>query len=396
MLQTLRPLPPDPILGLIGAYDRDRHPSKVDLGAGVYRDASGTTPILRAVRAAERQLLTAETTKSYVSPPGDQRFLDGLASLVFGGGHPALRDGRVGAVQTPGGCGALRLGAELIARVDPDARLWVPTPTWGNHVPLLGDVGLAITAYPYYDSARHTLDDGPMLEALAALGPSDVVVLHGCCHNPCGADLARQHWEAIADLATDRGFTPFVDLAYHGLGDGLDDDAYGVRVLAERCPDLLVAYSCSKNFGLYRERTGMIGVVTATAATTTAAGSQLNAIARGIWSMPPAHGAAIAGLVLDDADLRADWEDELGAMRSRLSRLRQRLADALRDRGIDGDHVARERGLFSVLDVTPEQAQALRTDHSVYLLDSGRINVAGISDENVGHVADALVAVTAR
>lgn len=393
MLDTVRPLPPDAILGLIGAYQRDPNPDKIDLGAGVYRNSAGETPIIAAVRTAEERLLASERTKSYVAPPGDPAFIVGVTRELFGADHPVLAEERVGAVQSVGGCGALRLGAELINRLRPGTPTWVSTPTWPNHEPLLGDAGLKIHAYPYYDHDAHAVDGGAMLAALAALGRDEVVVLHGCCHNPCGADLTRQQWDAVADLALERGFTPFVDIAYHGLGDGLDEDAYGVRTLAERLPELLVAYSCSKNFGLYRERAGLICAVTSTADTSAAARSQLNSIARGIYSMPPAHGAAIVGHILSDDELTASWRSELADMRERLLGVRRLFADQMAQRGADFGFIADERGLFSFLGISPAQVERLRDDHSVYLVGSSRINVAGITEANVDRLADALAAV---
>ena len=393
MLDAVRPLPPDAILGLIGAYQRDPNPDKIDLGAGVYRDSAGRTPIIAAVRTAEQRLLASEQTKSYVAPPGDPAFIAGVTRELFGLDHPVLTDARVGTVQAPGGCGALRLGAELINRLRPGTPMWVSTPTWPNHEPLLGDAGLKIHAYPYYDHDLHAVDGDAMLATLATLGADDVVLLHGCCHNPSGADLTRQQWDAVADLALDRGFTPFIDIAYHGLGDGLDEDAYGVRTLAARLPQLLISYSCSKNFGLYRERAGLVCAVTPTAETAAAARSQLNSIARGIYSMPPAHGAAIVGLILGDEELTASWHAELADMRDRLLRVRRLFADRMTDRCADFRFIADERGLFSFLGISPVQVERLRDDHSVYLVGSSRINVAGITDANVDRLADALAAV---
>jgi aspartate aminotransferase len=393
MLEAVRPLPPDPILRLIGDYLRDPDPDKIDLGAGVYRDADGATPVLAAVAEAERRHVAAQTTKSYIAPPGHVPFIDGVTTLLFGRDHPVLVDGRVAAVQSPGGCGALRLAAELLERVRAGTPLWVSTPTWANHEPLLGDAGCRIRPYPYYDHAAHTIDFEAMQAALARLGPGDVVLLHGCCHNPCGADLTHAQWDAVAELALMRGFTPFIDLAYHGLGEGLDHDAYGVRLFAERLPELLVAYSCSKNFGLYRERAGLVCAVTPTAQAATAATSQLNAIARGIYSMPPAHGAAIVGAILDDAELTASWEAELATMRERLLDVRRLFADRMAERGADFGFIARERGMFSFLGLDPAQVERLRAEHSVYLMGSSRINVAGITAANVERLADALISV---
>ncbi len=393
MLEAVRPLPPDPILGLISAYQRDPNPDKIDLGAGVYRDRAGATPVFGAVAAAQRRVLDAQTTKAYVAPPGDPAFIAGVTRLLFGADHPAPAERRVGAVQSPGGCGALRLAAELLERLHAGTPMWVSTPTWPNHEPLLGDAGCRIDRYPYYDHDAHAIDFDAMHAALALRGPGDVVLLHGCCHNPCGADLTHAQWDALADLALERGFTPFIDLAYHGLGDGLTDDAYGVRLFAERLPELLVAYSCSKNFGLYRERAGLVCAVTPTAEAAAAATSQLNSIARGIYSMPPAHGAAIVGTILGDVQLTADWETELASMRERLLGVRALFAARMADRGADFGFIADERGMFSFLGITPAQVEQLRDEHSVYLVGSSRINVAGITEGNVDRLADALVSV---
>lgn len=396
MLDAVRPLPPDPILGLIGAYHLDPNPDKVDLGVGVYRDARGRTPIFAAVRSAQERLLATEETKSYVAPPGDPAFTREVPRLLFGADHAALRDGRVAAVQSPGGCGALRLGAELIQRLRPAAPLWVSTPTWGNHEPLLGDAGLKLHRYPYYDHADHAVDFDAMRTTLAQLGPGDIALFHGCCHNPCGADLTTRQWDALADLAAERRFTPFIDIAYHGLGDGIDVDAYGVRLFAERLPELLVAYSCSKNFGLYRERAGMVCAVTPAAEQAVAAASQLNSIARGIYSMPPSHGAAVVGQILSDPDLTASWHDELTGMRARLLDVRRMFAERMAKRDADFAFIADERGLFSFLGISPPQVARLRDDYSVYLVTSSRINVAGITEGNVDYLADALAAVLDR
>lgn len=395
MLEPLAALPPDPILGLISAYARDPNPQKVDLGAGVYRDVHGRTPVFAAVRAAEQRVLAAQETKSYVAPPGDPAFLRAIPRSLLGEDHPAMAAGRVAAVQAPGGCGALRLGAELVERATPGAPCWVSTPTWPNHIPLLGDAGLRMAEYPYYDATAHALDVEGMLAALRQRSAGEVVILHASCHNPCGADLAPEHWDAVADSAEERGWTPFVDVAYHGLGEGLDEDAYGVRLLSARLPEVLVAYSCSKNFGLYRERAGAVLVVARDADAAVAAGTQLNSIARGIYSMPPAHGAAIVGTILDDADLAASWAEEVASMRARINGIRALLASELAAAGAgDFSFVARERGMFSFLGVTPAQAARLRDEHSVYLLDSSRINVAGVTEDNVGYLAKAVAAVT--
>lgn len=392
MFETLTPLPADPILGLITAHRGDTNPQKIDLGVGVYKDEQGNTPILAAVTEAEQRLAIAETSKSYVAPPGDPTFLSGVTRLLFGADHPALAEGRVGAVQSPGGCGALRLGAELANRIRSGARVVVPTPTWANHIPLLGDAGLEIGEYPYYDRGSHKVDFAAMTEALKLLEPGDLALLHGCCHNPCGADLAPAQWDAVAELALERGFTPLVDIAYHGLADGLDADAYGVRTLAAQLPELLIAYSCSKNFGLYRERAGLVAVISDDVAAARTATTHLNSIARGIYSMPPAHGAAIVGTILADAELTASWTEELTGMRARLNGMRRLLADTLATKGApEFGFVAEERGLFSFLGLSPEEVARLVTEKGIYLVGSSRINVAGITPDNVGYLADAIL-----
>lgn len=392
MFETLTPLPADPILGLISMHREDPNPQKVDLGVGVYKDEEGRTPIFQAVTEAERRLESEETTKSYVSPPGDPAFISGISQLLYGTDHPALAESRVGAVQSPGGCGALRLGAELIQRTRPGARLVVPTPTWANHIPLLGDAGLEIAEYPYYDRGSHEIDFAAMTEALKTLEPGDLALFHGCCHNPCGADLSHEQWDAIAELALERGFTPFVDIAYHGLAEGFDEDAYGVRTLAARVPELLVSYSCSKNFGLYRERAGLITVVTQTPEAARTATTHLNSIARGIYSMPPAHGAAIVGMILGDEELTASWSEELVGMRERLNGMRRLLADTLAQKGApEFGFIADEHGLFSFLGLGADEVTRLVEEKSIYLVNSSRINVAGITPSNVGYLADAIL-----
>ena len=395
MLENLSPLPPDPILGTTVACRNDSNPDKVDLGVGVYKDASGNTPVFAAVAEAERRVLADQNTKVYVSPPGDERFITGVTRRLFGEDHEALTSGRVGAVQAPGGSGALRVGAGLLLRAQAQTELWVSTPTWGNHIPLLGAAGLDMHSYPYYDKGEHLIQFDQMVETLGERGPGDVVLLHGCCHNPCGADLTHDQWDVIGDLAEERGFTPYVDLAYHGLGEGMDEDAYGVRMLASRVPEMLVSYSASKNFGLYRERTGLAITVNATPEGARTDTSQMANIARELYSMPPAHGASIVGEILDDAELTSSWTDEVATMRARINGLRALLSDELRDatQSTDFDYIAGERGMFSFLGLSPEQVASLQSDHSVYPIPSSRVNIAGVTEANVTYVAEAIAAV---
>jgi aspartate aminotransferase len=396
MFETLRQLPPDPILGLLEDFRRDRNPAKIDLGVGVYKDEHGDTPIMGAVAQAAAQVMAAETTKAYVGAAGDPEFNERVRALLFGGGHPALVEGRVVTVQTTGGCGALRIGAEFLRRCNPRTRIWVPSPTWANHIPLLGDADLEIREYPYYDGQAHRVDFAAMLERLGGAGPGDVVLLHGCCHNPCGADLTEEEWRAVGALALERGFLPFVDLAYQGLGEGLEPDAFGLRHLAATLPELLVASSCAKNFGLYRERGGAISLMTARAAQAPVAASQVVSVIRGIYSMPPHHGAAIVARILGDPVLRSQWSAELDGMRRRIQELRALLVARLADRHLDYGFIARERGLFSFLGLSVDQVRTLRERHSVYMVDSSRINLAGVNHDNVERLAGAIAQVAGR
>lgn len=395
MFTALNPLPADPILGLLAAYRLDPRDHKVDLGVGVYKDESGATPIVAAVTAAEIRLQQTETTKVYIGPTGVPEFNDAIRDLMFGATHPVLADQRVRTVLTPGGCGALRVGAELLKRAAPATTIWVSDPTWANHMPLLGNAGLKLAQYPYYDQATSSLKFDAMMDTLAKVGSGDVVLLHGCCHNPCGADLNPEQWREVASLAQRNGFLPFVDLAYQGFGEGLDEDAYGVRLMAESVPEVLVASSCSKNFGLYRERVGSLSVVAATASAADTALTHVNSVVRGNYSMPPSHGGAIVAIILDDPELRASWVAELALMRDRINGLRALLVGKLAAAGAPRDFsfIQRERGMFSFLGISVQQVAKLREIHGIYMVDSSRINVAGISAANIDYVANAIVAV---
>ena len=397
MFEVLQAYPPDPILRLIAEFRADSRPDKVDLGVGVYKDEQGWTPIMAAVKAAESRVFAGEDTKAYLGPAGVAEFNAEIQQLVFGARHPVLAAARVATVLTPGGCGALRVGAELLKRAAPGATIWVSDPTWANHIPLLGNAGLKIREYPYYDREHSVPRFDAMASALAEAGPGDVVLLHGCCHNPCGADLDGSQWRAVAELAERRGFLPFVDLAYQGLGDGLEADAAGLRLLAERVPQMLVASSCSKNFGLYRERVGSLSVIGERAQQAEIAVSHVNNIVRGIYSMPPSHGGAIVAEILSDPTLDAQWRAELDAMRERINGLRRLLHDKLRRRGVDRDFafIERERGMFSFLGLSEPQVARLIAEFGIYMVNSSRINVAGINQANADYVVEALAKVMA-
>ncbi|MBI1731200.1 MAG: aspartate/tyrosine/aromatic aminotransferase [Gammaproteobacteria bacterium] len=395
MFDSIQKLPPDPILGLTAAFENDPNPAKVDLGAGVYKDESGTTPIFKSVKEAERRWEQQENTKVYISPPGFADFNSAIQKLILGADHPALAAGRVRSVMAPGGCGALRVGAELINRCKAGSTIRVSRPTWANHVPLLGSAGLRIAEYPYYDGTTHAVDFTAMTRALEGAAKGDLVLLHGCCHNPTGADLKPQQWDAVAQIAARGGLVPFVDLAYQGLGEGMDQDAYGPRVLARTVPEMLLAYSCSKNFGLYRDRIGALLIVSPTPGQSDAALTHINNIARGIYSMPPAHGGALVKTVLNDPALRAQWQAEVDGMRRRIHTLRALLADTLKKLNAprDFEFIKREYGMFSFLGVSKEQVQRLRTEFSIYMVDSSRVNIAGVSPINVDYLAGAIISV---
>jgi len=391
MLENLDPLPADSILGVTAAFRRDASPDKVDLGVGVYRDIDGNTPVPSAVREAERVLLAEQVTKTYVGPAGNLDFNQRIVDLALGPLAARLRE-RTATIQTVGGCGALRLGAELLRAANPHAVVHVSTPTWANHEPLLGTSGLTLQRYPYYDPATRSLAEGPLLDAVGRLPSGSVVLLHGCCHNPTGVDLDPRHWTALADTIASRGLMPFVDLAYQGFGDDIEQDVVGLRILAERVPELLLAISCSKNFGLYRERTGALAVVGSSPQTAAAIATHQARIARRLYSMPPDHGAAVAARVLADPKLRADWMREVAEMVARMKSLRSLLADRLAALRPDLDFrwLTRQRGMFSLLGLDAARVTALREQHHIYLPQDGRVNIAGISDGNVDRVARAV------
>jgi len=395
MLQTLKPIPADPILAVMAAFARDTNPRRVDLGVGVYKTEQGATPIPAAVQSAAQQLASEQQTKVYVGQAGNARFNQALLELTLGGQHAAVTSGRARALQAPGGCGALRVGAELLRIANRETVIHVSTPTWANHVPLLGNAGLQIQSYPYFDRASGGVQVGAMLERLDALPAQSVVLLHGCCHNPTGADLSRQDWVAVTEVLERRRLVPFVDMAYQGLGEGLDADAFGARLLADRLPEMLIAVSCSKNFGLYRERVGSIMVICESAERSTIAMGQMQQIARGMYSMPPDHGAELVARVCENPALRAEWSAELEAMRRRLTELRSALAQRLTKLRPDVDHsfLMRQRGLFSLLPLTTAQIDRLRGERHIYMPGDGRINVAGISLRNVDYLAESLATV---
>jgi aspartate aminotransferase len=395
MFDALDPLPPDPILGVTAAFRRDTYPLKVDLGVGVYRDDRGITPVPLAVREAERALIAAQTSKTYVGPAGNLEFNDRIVELALGPLTSRLGP-RIATIQTVGGCGALRLGAELVRVANPEAVIHVSTPTWANHEPLVGSSGLRLERYPYYVAARRDVDFDAMHDHVNRLPAGAVVLLHGCCHNPTGADLEVEQWRALADVFERRGLLPFVDMAYQGFGDDFETDVTGLRVLVERVPQLLLALSCSKNFGLYRERAGALAVVARTAEAAAAVATHQARLARRMYSMPPDHGAAIVARLLADTALRRQWIDEVATMVTRMKSLRALLAERLAQRQPTRDFgwLTHQRGMFSLLGLDDAQLHELRERHHVYVPADGRMNVAGLSELNVDYVADAIASLT--
>lgn len=378
----LDPIKSDSLLALIDLANADKRPEKIDVGVGVYRDSAGNTPILKVVKEAERRLWERQETKSYIGGRGDIRFAELLRPILLG---EHASDDRIAGIQTPGGCGALTLAFHLIHAANPDARVFIGMPTWPNHGPIVRGAGLEVVEYDYYDRDAHDVRFDVMMDTLRSARPGDVALLHGCCHNPTGADLSPQQWLEVTELVAERGLIPVVDIAYQGFGDGLAPDAAGLRGILDACDTVLVGQSCDKNFGVYRDRVGSVWFKTPSAASTATAMSHVLQISREFWSMPPDHGAAAVRIVLDE--LAAEWRVELEGMRERIATLRQRLAAA----NPLFDYVGRQKGMFSMLPVTPEQVLKLRTDHAIYMADSGRFNICGLSDEQVGRFASAIL-----
>ncbi len=387
-------VPGDPILSLMEAYRQDRNAAKLDLGVGVYKDAQGLTPIPRAVKRAEQRLIDSELTKTYVGGHGDAAFAERLSQLVLGADSPLLAGQRAAATQTPGGTGALRLAGDFIRHCLPGRGIWLSDPTWPIHETLFAEAGLKVGHYPYV-GADNRLDVEAMIAALTHLPKGDVVLLHACCHNPTGFDLGPRDFKRVLEVIKARELLPLIDFAYQGFGDGLEQDAWAVRLFAAELPELLITSSCSKNFGLYRERTGALIVCAGDADKLVDIRSQLAYLARNLWSTPPAHGAAVVAEILGDAELRKLWQDELENMRLRVASLRRGLVEALAPHGLSERfaHIAEQRGMFSYTGLTPVQVQRLREDFSVYMVGSGRANVAGLDATRLEQLAAAIARV---
>lgn len=390
MFEHLKEQPQDKIMALMNAYRADPRDNKVDLGVGVYKDPTGNTPVMRAVKAAEQQLWEAETTKSYTQLGGDPAFVTALSQLVLA--DAVSQDQLAGAAQ-PGGTGAIHQAIELVKMANPDATIWLSAPTWPNHPSIIRHLKMAMADYRYFDDDSRAVDFSGMMADLGGVKPGDVVVLHGCCHNPTGANLNTEQWKEVAELLVKKGAIPLIDIAYQGFGDGLDADAAGTRIIAATLPETLIAASCSKNFGVYRERTGLLMAISQDTQRTKAAQGNLTHLNRQNFSFPPDHGARVVQMILDDPALRAEWEAELEEVRTGMLGLREQLAGALQQRtGSDRfGFIAEHRGMFSRLGATPEQVAHMKDKHGIYMVGDSRMNIAGLNRDSVDILADAIV-----
>lgn len=391
MFDALKPQVQDQILQLIQMYKDDPRSTKIDLGVGVYKDATGLTPVMRAVKSAEKQLWETEVTKTYTGLAGEPAFNQAASRMILGNAVPT---DRVASVATPGGTGAIRQALELIKMASPDATVWLSNPTWPNHPSIIRYLGMKMAEYRYFDAETRGVDFAGLLDDLGRVAPGDVVLLHGCCHNPTGANLTAAEWAQVADVVEALGAIPFIDLAYQGFGDGLQEDAAATRMIAARFPQVLIAASCSKNFGIYRERTGIL-IALSDAGQRAVVQGNLAYLNRQNFSFPPDHGARLVTMILEDATLTADWKAELEEVRLSMLGLRQTLADALRmatnsDRF---DFVGQHRGMFSRLGLSPDQVQTLRVDHGIYMVGDSRINIAGLNARTVPILAAAIALV---
>ncbi|MBW7883047.1 MAG: aspartate/tyrosine/aromatic aminotransferase [Caldilineaceae bacterium] len=384
--------PPDPILGLTEAFKKDPNTRKINLGVGVYKDAQGRTPVLHAVKAAEERLLREENTKNYLPIDGNPDFDAATQRLLFGPDSAIVTEGRAVTVQAPGGTGALRVAADFIASTIGPKTVWLSEPTWPNHPSVFGAAGLPTASYPYFDKESQGVNFDGMVETLRSVPEGDVVVLHGCCHNPTGVDLHPAQWEALAEMLVERNLLPVLDFAYQGFANGLDEDTTGLQVLSRICPELLIASSYSKNFGLYNERVGALTLVAGQREAATTTLSQIKRVVRANYSNPPAHGAAVVATVLNDSALRAQWEEEVTAMRTRINSMRHLFVETLQEKGVERDfsYILHQRGMFSFSGLNIDQVKALRERYAIYIVNSGRINVAGMTETNMDYLCSAI------
>jgi len=395
MFEKVQTAPGDAILGLTEQFGNDPNPAKINLGVGVYKNGDGNTPIFGAVKQAEQRILAAESSKDYLGIDGMAEYGPAVQGLLFGGDHEVVASGRGATAQTPGGTGALRVAAEFVRKMLPGARVWLSEPTWANHANVFGAAGVEMRTYPYFDAEANDLAFEKMLAALEQVPAGDAVLLHACCHNPTGVDPTPQQWSQIAEVIRQRRLLPVMDFAYQGLGDGLCEDAAGLLAMCRPGCEMLVTNSFSKNFGLYNERVGALTAVAASRAAAEAVLSQIKKIIRAMYSNPPAHGAAIVATVLNDPELRRQWQAEVDAMRERIHKMRRLFVETLKAQGVrqDFSFIIRQRGMFSYSGLTPQQVETLRQKHSIYVVGSGRINVAGMTEANMDRLCQAIAEV---
>jgi aspartate/tyrosine/aromatic aminotransferase len=395
MFESIQPAPPDAILGLTEAFRADPNPQKINLSVGVYQDASGKTPLLESVRRAGERIVPQQKSKSYLPIPGSPAYAAAVQALMFGDGHEAVASGRVATSHTPGGTGALRVAADLIHQQLPKTTVWLTQPTWPNHPQIFAAAGVPTKSVPYFDAATNGLAWEQLLAAIQQLPGGDVILLHGCCHNPTGIDPTPEQWRKLADAVYARGLLPLLDFAYQGFADGIEEDAAGLREFCRPGAELLVCSSFSKNFGLYCERVGALSVVASNKLAADAVQSHVKACIRANYSNPPAHGAELVTTILGDKELRAQWVEEVAAMRDRINGMRKLLVDTLQAKGVTGDYsfITRQRGMFSFSGLKPEHVEALKQQYAIYVVGSGRINVAGITPDNCDRLCTAIAAV---
>lgn len=394
MFEQIQAAPADPILGLNDAYKNDQNPNKINLGVGVYKDELGNTPILKSVKQAEERLLAQEKTKSYLSIEGAPAYRSAVQTLLFGKDHNIITKQLAQTAHTPGGTGALRVAAEFIKKHLPEATIWVSNPTWANHQAIFQSVGLEVGSYAYYDADSKSLDFEAMLASLSQIPEGDVVLFHGCCHNPTGIDPTPEQWYQLAKLCSKQGFLPLFDFAYQGFGQGLQEDAQGLRTFLEHVPEMLIASSFSKNFGLYNERVGALTILCETAEQAEATFTQIKRCIRTNYSNPPSHGSAVVAEILNDPELFALWESEVKAMRTRIHEMRSLFVNTLRIKGVSQDFsfISKQQGMFSFSGLSPDQVAQLRKEFGIYIVGSGRISVAGMTHDNMEPLCDAIAA----
>ena len=395
MFETLEVAPADPILGLTAAYNQDTNPDRINLGVGVYKDGDGNTPVFNSVQRAEARFLDRQNTKDYLPISGAPEYAAAVQALLFGPEHEVVTGKRAATFHAPGGTGGLRVAGDFVHKLFPQARIWLSDPTWANHPNIYKHAGVAVETYPYFRKETNDLDFAAMRDALNSVPEGDIVLLHGCCHNPTGIDPTPEQWARIAEVAGARGWIPLVDFAYHGLGDGLEQDRRGLLAFCRTGAELMVSSSFSKNFGLYNERVGALTLVASSPEAAGALMSQVMICIRANYSNPPAHGAAIVTEVLNDSGLRQQWEGEVTEMRNRINSMRASFVDTLERKGVrrDFSFIARQRGMFSFSGLTGQQVDALREEYAIYMVGSGRINVAGITEANIDYLCESIAAV---